>query len=75
MPTPQRLDAVFFRSESGCEPVREWLKIFRRMSDCAHLCIYRIVIYEWDGQRIVAILQNTELISPTLSQCLRTRLR
>ena len=26
MPTPQRLDAVFFRSESGNEPVREWLK-------------------------------------------------
>jgi len=26
MPTPQRLDAVFFRSESGSEPVREWLK-------------------------------------------------
>ena len=26
MPTPQRLDAVFFRSESGTEPVREWLK-------------------------------------------------
>jgi phage-related protein len=25
-PTPQRLDAVFFRSESGSEPVREWLK-------------------------------------------------
>jgi phage-related protein len=26
MPAPQRLDAVFFRSESGSEPVREWLK-------------------------------------------------
>jgi phage-related protein len=26
MPTPQRLDAVFFRLESGSEPVREWLK-------------------------------------------------
>jgi phage-related protein len=26
MPTPKRLDAVFFRSESGSEPVREWLK-------------------------------------------------
>jgi phage-related protein len=26
MPTSQRLDAVFFRSESGSEPVREWLK-------------------------------------------------
>jgi phage-related protein len=26
MPTPERLDAVFFRSESGNEPVREWLK-------------------------------------------------
>jgi phage-related protein len=26
MPTPQRLDAVFFRSENGSEPVREWLK-------------------------------------------------
>jgi len=26
MPTPQRLDAVFFRLESGGEPVREWLK-------------------------------------------------
>jgi phage-related protein len=26
MPTPQRLDAVFFRLKSGSEPVREWLK-------------------------------------------------
>lgn len=26
MPTPQRVDAVFFRSESGSEPVRQWLK-------------------------------------------------
>ena len=26
MPTVQRLDAVFVRSESGGEPVREWLK-------------------------------------------------
>jgi phage-related protein len=26
MPAPQRLDAFFFRSESGGEPVREWLK-------------------------------------------------
>ena len=26
MPTPQRLDAVFFRLASGSEPVREWLK-------------------------------------------------
>ena len=26
MPTPQRLDAVFFRLEGGGEPVREWLK-------------------------------------------------
>ncbi len=26
MPTWQRLDAVFFRSESSNEPVREWLK-------------------------------------------------
>ena len=26
MPALQRLDAVFFRSESGSEPVREWLK-------------------------------------------------
>jgi phage-related protein len=26
MPTVQRLDAVFFRSEGGGEPVREWLK-------------------------------------------------
>src|ERR1700694_111505 len=26
MSAPQRLDAVFFRSESGSEPVREWLK-------------------------------------------------
>ena len=26
MPTAQRLDAVFVRSESGGEPVREWLK-------------------------------------------------
>ncbi|MCC6196649.1 MAG: type II toxin-antitoxin system RelE/ParE family toxin [Burkholderiales bacterium] len=26
MPTPQRLDAVFFLSDSGSEPVREWLK-------------------------------------------------
>jgi hypothetical protein len=26
MPAPQRLDAVFFRSERGSEPVREWLK-------------------------------------------------
>src|SRR5438046_8470128 len=26
MPTPQRLDAGFFRLESGGEPVREWLK-------------------------------------------------
>jgi hypothetical protein len=26
MPAPQRLDAVFFRSESGSEPVRAWLK-------------------------------------------------
>ena len=26
MPTLQRLDAVFFRSESGSEPVRQWLK-------------------------------------------------
>ena len=26
MPTPQRLDAVFFRSGRGSEPVREWLK-------------------------------------------------
>jgi len=25
MSTSQRLDAVFFRSESGSEPVREWL--------------------------------------------------
>jgi phage-related protein len=27
MPTPQRLDAVFFRLESGNEPVRNWLKV------------------------------------------------
>jgi len=26
MPVPQRLDAVFFRTKSGGEPVREWLK-------------------------------------------------
>ena len=26
MPTPQRLDAVFFRLESGSEPVRGWPK-------------------------------------------------
>jgi phage-related protein len=26
MPTSERLDAIFFRSESGSEPVREWLK-------------------------------------------------
>src|SRR5437667_5198862 len=26
MPGPRRLDAVFFRSASGSEPVREWLK-------------------------------------------------
>ena len=26
MPAPQRLDAVFFRSKSGNEPVRDWLK-------------------------------------------------
>lgn len=26
MPAPQRLNAVFYRSESGKEPVREWLK-------------------------------------------------
>ena len=26
MQTPQRLDAAFFRLESGSEPVREWLK-------------------------------------------------
>jgi phage-related protein len=26
MPSPLRLDAVFFRSKSGTEPVREWLK-------------------------------------------------
>jgi phage-related protein len=26
MPTPPRLDAVFFRSKGGNEPVREWLK-------------------------------------------------
>ena len=26
MPTPQRLDAIFFRLESGSEPVRAWLK-------------------------------------------------
>src|ERR1700681_3884853 len=26
MPTSERLDAVFFRLESGSEPVREWLK-------------------------------------------------
>src|SRR5438445_13888034 len=26
MPAPQRLDAVFFRSETGSEPVRVWLK-------------------------------------------------
>ena len=26
MPVQQRLDAVFFRSKSGNEPVREWLK-------------------------------------------------
>jgi len=26
MPPPQRLDAVFFRLDSGSEPVREWLK-------------------------------------------------
>lgn len=25
MPTQQRLDGVFFRLESGTEPVREWL--------------------------------------------------
>jgi phage-related protein len=30
MPAPQRLDAVFFRSESGSEPVREWLKSLRK---------------------------------------------
>ena len=30
MPTPQRLDAVFFRLESGSEPVREWLKSLRK---------------------------------------------
>lgn len=30
MPTPQRLDAVFFRSESSSEPVREWLKSLPR---------------------------------------------
>jgi len=26
MPPPQRLDAIFFRSKSGNEPVREWLR-------------------------------------------------
>jgi phage-related protein len=26
MPTPNRLDAVFFRTRIGNEPVREWLK-------------------------------------------------
>ena len=26
MPAPKRLDAVFFRSKSGNEPVRDWLK-------------------------------------------------
>jgi hypothetical protein len=26
MPAPQRLDAIFFRTEGGSEPVREWLK-------------------------------------------------
>jgi phage-related protein len=26
MPGPRRLDAVFFRSASGSEPVREWLR-------------------------------------------------
>ena len=26
MPVPQRLDAVFFRTKGGNEPVREWLK-------------------------------------------------
>ena len=26
MRTPQRVDAVFFRLESGSEPVREWLR-------------------------------------------------
>jgi phage-related protein len=26
MPMPERLDAVFFRTKSGAEPVREWLK-------------------------------------------------
>jgi phage-related protein len=30
MPTPQRLDDVFFRLESGSEPVREWLKSPRK---------------------------------------------
>ena len=30
MPTPQRLDAIFFRLESGSEPVREWLKSLRK---------------------------------------------
>ena len=30
MSAPQRLDAVFFRLESGSEPVREWLKSLRK---------------------------------------------
>jgi len=30
VPTPRRLEAVFFRSESGREPVREWLKSLRK---------------------------------------------
>ena len=30
MPAPQRLDAVFFRSKVGNEPVREWLKILSK---------------------------------------------
>jgi len=27
MPTPQRLDAIFFRLARGSEPVRDWLKV------------------------------------------------
>jgi phage-related protein len=30
MSAPQRLDAVFFRLESGSEPVRGWLKSLRK---------------------------------------------